>query len=74
MVNMATRSYIGYRCGLEQPQGGADFWWAFSGVGFKMGGVRPECGMGLLAGDSQHPNLLRYIQTLVGFHLNTSIA
>lgn len=31
MANLAIRSYIDYRYGLEQPQGGADFWLAFSG-------------------------------------------
>lgn len=35
MTNMASRSYIGYRRGLEQPQEGAHFWQAFSGVEFE---------------------------------------
>lgn len=39
MTNTASRSYRAYRCGLEQPQGGADFQRAFSGAGFGMRGV-----------------------------------
>lgn len=35
MTNMAARSYIGCRRGLEQPQEGAHFWQAFSGVEFE---------------------------------------
>lgn len=32
-----TRSYVTNRCGLEQPQGEVDFWWAFSEVEFEEG-------------------------------------
>lgn len=35
MTNMASRSYIGCRRGLEQPQEGAHFWQAFSRVEFE---------------------------------------
>lgn len=59
-------SYIDCKHGLEHPQGGADFWLTFSGAGFEMGEVRPEYGMGPLAGDPQHPNLLGYIWMAVG--------
>lgn len=55
MTKMAARSYVACRRGLEQPQGGADFWQAFSGEGFGIGGVTPpESGMEPLAGDPQH--------------------
>lgn len=52
MTNMSIGSSIVWRCGLEQPQGGDDFWQAFSGAGFGMGVVRPERRMGTPAGDS----------------------
>lgn len=58
MANMATGSSIAYRLGLEQFQEAADFWRAFSGAGFGVRGVRPECRMEHLAGDHQCPNLL----------------
>lgn len=31
LTNMATRSHIACKCGLEEPQGGADFFQAFLG-------------------------------------------
>lgn len=66
MENMATRVYIACRHGLEQPQGGAYFWWTFSGVGFGMAGERPKHGMGPLAGDPQHPDHFGCLWMTVG--------
>lgn len=40
MVNLAVRSHIDCRYGLEQPQGGTDFWRAFSGAEFEEGSSR----------------------------------
>ena len=51
MANMAIRSHVACRHGLEQPQGGADFWQAFSESGFGMGGVKSARRVMPLAGD-----------------------
>lgn len=56
MANLAIRSYIDCRYGLEQPRGGANFWRAFSGAEFEEGSPRGgDAGDG--SGILPHPQL-----------------